>query len=215
MTNCLLSLNGLHIALDNIRNSVEVALRLNLGVFYHILFNIFGLLAIGFKLCETQSNSRRKIFSFFMAVAICWTIYFALQGNITSAGICFIQLLQSLVFIKRGKKKWADSIFWLFFFVSLQITIGILTYSNLTNILPIIGGSICTTAYFVTNKKLYRILSVAVFAVWILNGAFNFYIIALIHDSFAFIGYIVALFRFNIKKDKQQIDKPVEAENKD
>ena len=198
----LLSLQSLHNALENIKIFVEVTLRSNLGIFYHILFNFFGLLAIVFKIFETQSNSRRKIFIFFMAVAICWTIYFAFQGNVTSAGICFIQLLQTFIFSKRGKKKWADSIIWLFLFISVQVAIGILTFSNFLSIFPIIGGSISTTAYFVTNKKLYRCLNVAVFAAWILNGAFNFYIIALVHDSIAFIGYIVALFRYNIKKQK-------------
>ena len=59
-------------------------------------------------------------------------------------------------------------------------------------------------AYFVMSEKLYRYLFVFVCLLWIGNGiAFSYYI-ALIHDIFATTSIIVAIFRYNFKKEEKQ-----------
>ena len=142
--------------------------------------------------------------------SLCWTFYFALYGNMVSALTCGITVIRLLVFMKRDTCKWARSIFWLYFFVALQIGVTILTslegFSWL-NIFAVLAGFIGIFAYFVTNPRIYRYVSFIHMALWVVNSAVYFYPIALASDSFSTISCGVAICRFDLSKKARQNNK--------
>ena len=91
----------------------------SLGVWYDILVNFFGVIAIILLVMSFQMKSRIKLLLVFILSQSTWIIYFVLQGDLASGIMCTIAIIMSLIFMQREKHKWANSIFWLFFFVAI------------------------------------------------------------------------------------------------
>jgi len=180
----------------------------NLGIWYYIILNAFGVIAIILKVTEVQLNNRKTILTFATFAALCWTFYFGLNFDFASTISCFLAVVQLLVFSKRGKYKWASSIFWLFFFLILQIVLGVLTFTSWRSIFPILAGSLCVFAYFVMDENKYRIFILIYACFWLMNSIFNLYIIALLSDTFCFVSASIAIIRYNVlgKNKKKSID---------
>ena len=186
-------------SLQNLTQNLSNAL----GIWYQIILNAFGVIAIVCKIIEYQAKTRKTMFTMVIAACTCWTIYFALYGNLVSTITCGMSVFRFLVFMKRDTCAWAKSMFWLYFFLALQIAVAVWTslisFSWL-NMFAILAGFVGIFAYFVTNDKQYRLISFLHMSLWVVNSAVYFYPIALLSDSFSTISCGVAIYRFDIRK---------------
>lgn len=202
-------INNLLFSVVEVSNKLVETLSSSLGIWYIIILNAFGVIAILFKVSEFQLKSRKVIFLFASCAALCWVLYFLVQGDFVSALINLINMASIIIFSKREKYKWASSKYLFIAIASLQLTLGILTFKNWHDSFAIIGGVFATLCYFVASKKTYRILSAFNMSSWVLNSISKMYIIALINDSFALISVIVSIFRFYVFKkgdDEKEIE---------
>ncbi len=204
-------MNNLFLSLASLGEGIVNGLTGALGdVWYLVIVNIIGAFAIAVKIIETQNKKRRNIVFFAILNYLIWTTYFILYGDFTSAIVNCIGCIQAIIFLQREKHKWANSIFWLIFFLVVQIGAAVFTWKSPFSLFSIVAGLISTVAYFVLNEKIYRHLFLALILLWVGNGIVYFYPIALIHDVFAAISITIAIIRYNILgKDKI---KKVEAE---
>jgi hypothetical protein len=175
----------------------------SLGIWYLIILNAFGVVAIICKVIEYQAKKRKTMFTMVIIACVCWTFYFALYGNLISTISMIVGISRLLVFMQRDTRNWAKSMFWLYFFLVIQI--GLVVYSILAgfkwlDIFAIVAGFVGIFAYFVTNERLYRIISFVHMSLWVVNSAVYFYPIALISDSFSTISCGVAICRFDLIK---------------
>ncbi len=197
MNNLLFSLTALG---DGIKNGLVGALG---SLWFQILINAVGVFAIAVKVIETQNKKRSAIILLAILNYLLWISYFILNGNFTSAIVNSISCIQALVFLQRGKYKWADSKFWLIFFLAVQVVASFFTWNGPLSLFSIVAGMLSTIAYFVMDEKLYRWFFLALILLWIGNGIAYGYVIALIHDIFASVSIIIAIIRYNfIKKEK-------------
>ena len=185
---------------------VEIVKNLsaNLGIWYLIILNAFGVLAIICKICEYQAKKRSTMFTIAILANVCWVLYFAFYGDAVSALTCFINTVKLCIFSYRGKYKWAESIVWLYVFIALQATVSVLTYTNWKDIITTIAGFLGIFAYFFKNQKTYRLLSFIHMSVWVLNSIIKFYPIALISDSISVASCAVAIYRFDIRSKQRR-----------
>ncbi len=201
------------LTLSDVSRSIVSALSGSLGVWYAVLYNFIGAIAICVKITETQMKKRSKI-AFFASISYAlWITYFILNGNFTNAIVNTIGMVQLLVFSQREKHKWADSYFWLAFFIVVQLVASVFTWSSWYSIFSITAGLISTVAYFVMDEKLYRYLFAVLISLWVINGIVYLYWIALIHDIFALISIIIAIVRYNILGSKTEKTKEKNQEN--
>lgn len=177
----------------------------SLGGWYLIVLNAFGVLAIGCKIFEYQVKKRDLMFAFVITANFLWVAYFIFYGDFSSALTCLIGAIRLIIFMQRGKHKWADSIWWLVFFLALQTVVSIFTYKIWQDLFSITAGFVGIVTYFVMDAKKYRAMSLLHMSLWVVNGALKFYPIALISDSISVISIIVAMVRFAIaeKNDKK------------
>lgn len=207
-------MNNLLFSLTNVGNNIVNGLNGALGnVGYLILINAIGVVAIFVKLCETQNKKRNKIILFAILGAVCWVTYFVTNGDFTSAIVNLIGAIQMLIFLQRGKKRWADSKWWLVFFLIVQLVISIFTWKDYFSLFPVIGGLFGTVAYFVMDEKAYRYLFLTVILLWIGNGIARGYVLPLIHDSFAAVSIIIAIIRYNILGKENKVKESAELNN--
>lgn len=198
-------MNNLLFSLATLGQNIVATLTGTLGgVGYEILINLIGVVAIFVKITETQNKKRSKIVFFAILGYACWILYFIFNGDFTSATVNAVGLIQSLIFLQRGKHKWADSMIWLWFFLAIQVFIASFTWKGPFSLFSICAGLISTVAYFVMSEKVYRYLFLSLILLWICNGIVYFYPIALIHDTFAAISIIIAIIRFGIKERKEK-----------
>ena len=203
--------NNLLFSLTALGESIKYGLNDSLGiVWYTILVNFIGVLAIVVKITETQNKNRKAIVLFAIVNYLLWITYFILNGDFTSATVNTISCVQLLVFFQRGKYKWADSKIWLVLFLCVQIVASFFTWKGPFSLFSIVAGLLSTMAYYVVDVKLYRYFFLALILMWIGNGIVYFYPIALIHDIFAAISITIAIIRFNILKKDQPTQKTVE-----
>lgn len=191
MNNLLFSVANLSDALVNTLSGV-------FGNWYVVLFNVFGVLAMIFKICEYQLKTRDKIIIFATSAACCWFTYFMLQGDFASGISNLILIIEGFVFYQRGKHKWADSIVWLFVFLGAQATFGIFTFKTALDLFPILAGAFCTVAYFVIKENRYRVIVIFAMMMWLSNSITKGYVLAIVNDSCCVISAIIGLIRFNI-----------------
>lgn len=169
---------------------------------YLVVLNAFGVIAMLLKVTELQLKKRNAIIVFASVVSGCWVIYFSLQGDFASALSCLIGIFQSLIFLQRGKHKWADSILWLIGILIVRIAFGVLSFKEWHDIFSISAGIIGTFAYFVMKESHYRAIFLVSILLWVVNSAFKFYIVAFLNDSFASVSAIVAILRYDLLKGK-------------
>lgn len=198
-------MNNLLFSFSVLGESIVNGLMLTFGQFWYIvLINFVGVIAIIVKVFETQNKNRNKIVLLAILNYVLWITYFILNGNFTSATVNTISCIQALIFLQRGKRKWADSIFWLIFFIAIQIGASFFTWQSPFSLFSILAGICSTVTYYVMNEKLYRYFFLVLILLWIGNGIVYFYPIALAHDVFAAVSISIAIVRYNfLGKEKR------------
>lgn len=201
-------MNNLLFSFAALGESVKTGLIGSLGiVWFNVLINVIGSIAILIKIIETQNKKRSAIIVFAVVNYALWITYFALNGNFTAAIVNTISVIQTVIFLQRGKYKWADSIIWLIIFITAQVVAGFFTWNGPYSLFSIGAGILSTAAYYVMDEKLYRYFFLALITLWICNGIVYGYVIALIHDVFAFVSILIAIIRYNFKKeDKNNVN---------
>lgn len=195
-------MNNLLFSFAALGESVKTGLIGSLGIiWFNVLINVIGGIAILVKVIETQNKKRSAIIVFAIINYLLWITYFALNGNFTAAIVNCISFVQTMIFLQRGKHKWADGIFWLILFISAQVIAGFFTWNGPFSLFSIGAGILSTAAYYVMDVKKYRYFILALMILWICNGIAYWYPIALIHDVFALTSILVAIIRYNFKKE--------------
>lgn len=198
------------LSLEGIGNVVVGALS-KWGAWYHVFYNVFGVIAVILKIIELQLKSRSKRLILALFSAVCWVIYFFICGKVTASITSTIAVIQSLIFLQRGKHKWADNLFWLFLFLGVQVGIcvwNVLSGEGVLVLLSVFAGLFGTMAYFVKNDRLYRILVLISLLFWVANSIVGTFFssstsrlwAALASDVFGTTSAIVAIFRYDIIK---------------
>lgn len=191
--------------MSEISESMTKFLSETLGIWYLIIPNAFGVIAVLTKITELQIKNRKTILLFALIANISWVFYFGLLGGFTSAISCLIMTTQVVIFSYRNKYKWANSKLWLIVFCVLQIVMCVFTLNKWYDVFPSIAGVISVFAYFVFKEDYYRILIFIYVLLWLVNSILNMYIVSLVSDSLCLLSAIIAIIRYNIlKKYKKQ-----------
>ena len=176
-----------------------------LGVWHDVITNFFGVIAIILLATSFQMKSRIKLLLVFLFSQMMWATYFILQGDLASGIMCSISITMSLVFMQREKHKWANSIFWLFFFIAVMLTCSILTFKDWRDLFPLLGNLLTTISFFTLNEKVLRNINIGTYLSWMGNSISKLYVVALISDTMTLISVIISIVRFNSKKTEKQI----------
>ncbi len=170
----------------------------SLGIWYLVILNAFGVMAMISKLFEYQVKGRSTMLVIAIIANICWVLYFGFYGDFMSSLTCGINVIRMLLFAQREKHAWAKSNLWLIFFLALQTLIGILTYKSWMDIFVLVTGYVGIFAYFVIDQRIYRALSLVYMVLWVINDTIKFFPISLISDSISVVSVCVAIFRYDI-----------------
>jgi hypothetical protein len=206
MTLNLLSVTDFSVKMVNTLNS-------SLGIWYLVILNAFGVMAMISKLFEYQVKGRSLMLVVAIIANICWVLYFFFYGDLMSSLTCGINVIRMILFAQREKYKWAKSNLWLYFFLAVQTVVAIFTFKGWFDIFVLIAGYSAVFAYFVINQKTYRLISLLYIIMWVINDAIKFFPVSLISDSISTVSIIIAIFRYDILTKQGKIVKKSIEEN--
>ena len=192
---CLIVMNNLLFSFSSLDNLI-LSIHNSIGIWYYIIFNFFGILAVAFRVTEFQLKSRSKRLVCSIGSYISWIFYFALQYGYTTSLVSLVCAIQCLIFLQRDKHKWAKSIAWLFLFLALQVGISITSLRNWYDIFSVLAGICSTIGYFVLSEKKYRFILLCSLISWVLSSAFNMYIVALCADLSSTTSAVIGIVRY-------------------
>lgn len=198
-------MNNLLFSMADFSANMVKSLESSLGIWYLIILNAFGVIAIICKILEYQAKSRVLSLTLCSVASICWVAYFAFYGDFTSSLTCLIGIFRLVICMQMGKHAWADSKIWLILFLLMQTVIVILTFSWLT-IFAAIAGFVSIFAYVALKPRTYRTLSFFHMISWVINGIINFYPIALISDAMSTVSVCVAIYRYDLSKNAKKLN---------
>ena len=167
---------------------------------FNFLTQLIGFIALILLIIVFQREKRSHMLILKILSSIFYGIHFALLGAWTGSAMNVVAAARSYVFKQRTEKKWADNKAWLFAFLILIIVSGIFTWGGYYSLLPMIGTSISTAAFWMKKPRLIRLLCLIGPPFWLVYNIIVQSIAGMVTELLVVISILVGILRFDGKK---------------
>ena len=126
-----------------------------------------------------------------LSADICWVVHYLCLGAIAGAIPNFVGIFREIVFLHRKNKKWANYILWPILFIVVNFSLGIRTFHDFYNVLPIMASAVVTISLWINSPKLTKLLSISICCAFI---TYNFHIhsyVGIINESISILLIII------------------------
>lgn len=166
-----------------------------------IIANIFGIGAMIFLFSIYQQKSRKNMLMCKLSADICWSVHYACLGAFAGIIPNFTGIFRELVFVNRKEKKWANSLLWPMIFILINIALGVRSFGNWYDVLPIVASSFVTVSLWIDNPNLTKIISFPVSAAFLTYDVFVASHIGIVNESLSMISILIYFIK-NFKESK-------------
>ena len=132
-----------------------------------IISQVFSALAFAMLVISFYNKKKSKMLAFQVADSLFDGIHFCLLGAFSGGIINFVGMLRSIVFLKKEKHSWLNSIYVFLLFIVLYILICLITYDGIISLLPTIGVIIFASALWFGTPKTIRFMGVIASVFWL------------------------------------------------
>lgn len=186
---------------------IALYLRSNLGIWYFAIYNLFGLISVIVKVTEYQLKSRNVTIICSFIALLSWVFYFGLKGDVASSVSTLINAISCLIFLQRGKHKWAESLFWPILFIGISFYNLFTNFQSWHDLFCVFTSIFGVLAYYVRNIKVYRYMALCSEGCWMLNSLFKLHIVCLVCDVLGFLSVFIAILRLYWFKKNPSVNK--------
>ncbi len=123
---------------------------------------IFGVLAMLLFFLIYQQKKRERLLLCKLLADISWVGHYLCLGALGGVVPNFIGIFRELIFLNRGKFKWADSKYLPIAFILLNWAVGIYTFKQPINIIPIAASTFVTVSLWFKNPKITKLITIPV-----------------------------------------------------
>ena len=138
-----------------------------------------------------QQRNRKNILLCKLSADICWIFHYFTLGATAGMIPNFIGIFRELIFINRKTKKWASTPLWVVLFVAVNFTLGIISYDEWYDIIPIIASAFVTVSLWIDNLRLMKFISVPVSIAFFVYDLFVLSYIGMTNESIAIVSIII------------------------
>ena len=161
---------------------------------------VVGIAAVIIYLLGYQQKKRERIILFNATSRVLYILQYILLSAFEGAVLDVAGVISSVLAQKKDKPFIKKHIKVFVIGVNLFIiAMGMTTYKNIYSLLPIIGVLLHTSAFWITNEKTIRIVSLLGCPFWLaynfLSGAYG----SCIGDVLSIVSLVVAMFRYDVK----------------
>lgn len=163
------------------------------------LIQAIGLTGSVLAILVMQVNNRKAVLLTQFICSILWMLHYYLLGAYTAVIINIISLLRAVIFY-NNEKEWAKNKLWLFVCIVLFALSPVIQWQAYYSLFPAVAMILTSIGLWSHNMKLTRIMFVInspfMLAYNVLCGSYSCAII----ETFAFISFLLSVYRFDIKK---------------
>lgn len=164
-----------------------------------ILSWFFGIGAMISLFLTYQQKQRKKLLMCKLCADLCWGAHYLCLGAYGGVIPNFIGIFREIIFINREKRKWANHILWLILFICLIFSLGITTWGNSINILPIIASIAVTVSLWLKKPKSTKTVLLPVTVMFLVYDVFVGSCIGVVNESLSILSLLISLFRIQRK----------------
>ena len=169
------------------------------------LIQAIGFLGSALVIGSMQFNNRRLILIAQAVACILWSVHYTYLGAMTAVMINFISFSRSIVFYFNDKA-WAKSRVWLWVFVAAFFINSILTWDGVHSLLPGVAMILTSFGLWTRNTRKTRIYFLINSPFWLTYNILSGSVACATTESIALVNYIIAIWRFDIRKSKKEED---------
>ncbi len=157
-----------------------------------IIAHAFGIGAMCALFLAYQQKNRTKLIISKLCADVCWVGHYFCLGAYGGMVPNFVGIFRELVFVQRGRKRWASSAVIPIIFILLNWTIGIATFGRPINILPIAASTFVTVSLWLKDPRLTKIISIPVSLTFLIYDIFVGSWIGIVNESVAIISIFIS-----------------------
>ena len=166
-----------------------------------IISQIIGILALCVTIICYQFNDQKKILIMQIIASVLFMTNLALRDAMAGALLNIHGICRALVFYQRGRYKWAESPLWAVFFSILAVVCVAVTWKSPLDILPAVGMIFTTVAYYLTDPKWIRRLTLPSPPMWFVYHLSSGNIGGVLNEIFVIASIVTAMFRYDFRKN--------------
>lgn len=167
-----------------------------------IIAQFFGILVIIANVLSMQMKNKKQIILMFILANLFSAINFILLQSYSGAVICFFAIIQTFINKIFEKKQQQVPKIIIVIYIVISIILGLITFNNIIDILPIICSILYTITIIQDYEKNIRRISLVNIILWIIYDIACQAYTAAISDSLMTISTIIGIYRFDYKEVK-------------
>ena len=170
-------------------------------MFYFIVAQIFGALALAILIISLQKNSKTKLLLYQSISSLLYALQYLFLNAYTGCFMNLICMIRNMIFNQYPKKR--PPVYWLIITIVLMIFFSSLSYTGVMSFLPMIAVILYSIALWHGNLTVIRTTEIISCSLYILYNIKVLAITGLIATIIEFVGAILAVYKFDIKKKKE------------
>ncbi len=176
-----------------------------------IIIQGIGYIALLSAILSFQKNKRSKMLLYLIIANILFTLHFSLLHAWTGVAMNVLGALRAILFYQKDTKVWAQHTVWMYVFMGAFILAGLVTWTNYSSLLPIIGGVTDTFALWKSSAKSIRFFMLIPRPCWFsydfLVGSYA----GMTTEVFVFASVLIGILRFDIPNKNRNLPFAYEA----
>lgn len=157
-----------------------------------ILSWVFGLGAMAALFMLYQQNGRKRLLLCKLCADVCWVAHYFCLGAYGGMVPNFVGIFRELVFVQRDKSRLAGGVWVPLFFILLNWGIGISTFEQPINIIPIAASTLVTISLWLRRPRLTKLLSVPVSLAFLTYDLLVSSYIGVVNESIALFSILLS-----------------------
>ena len=105
-----------------------------------VIIQLIGYVALFSAILSFQKNKRSKILLYLIIANVIFTLHFSLLHAWTGVAVNVLGTLRAVLFYQKDTKAWAQHAIWMYVFMGAFLLAGLITWTNYTNLFPILAG---------------------------------------------------------------------------
>ena len=170
-------------------------------MFYFIVAQIFGALALTILIISLQKNSKTKLLLYQSISSLLYALQYLFLNAYTGCFMNLICMIRNMIFNQYPKKR--PPVYWLIITIVLMIFFSSLSYTGVISFLPMIAVILYSIALWHGNLTVIRTTETIPCSLYILYNIKVLAITGLIATIIELVGAILAVYKFDIKKKKE------------
>lgn len=151
-----------------------------------------------------QQKKRKNMLYCKLSADICWIFHYLLLGAIAGVIPNFVGIFREIVFVNRKTKKWANGFLWVVLFILINFTLGIKSFNEWYDIVPIIASSFVTIALWLDNPNLTKLISIPVATAFLIYDIFVSSYIGIVNESISILSIILFFIKYFKGENKNE-----------